>query len=80
MPDDLCKHDMVVGTCSLCNHPGANRRPPVGEITARIEARFSSQCPGCGARIQEGDSIGFSGNREEWLCSTCCEHATPEAR
>lgn len=41
-----------------------------------IEARYGGKCPGCGERIEEGDSIGVVDG--EWVCESCVEDAGGE--
>jgi hypothetical protein len=67
-----CKHGLESG-CADCN-PSLPAVSPYYEPDAQpgpwFEARFSSDCHGCGGDITEGDYIRSDG-AGGWLCGIC---------
>jgi hypothetical protein len=55
--DDLCKHELMLGTCVDCRP-----RPPAGATIARprpvtFEARYPGRCAACTERFDVGDDM-----------------------
>ena len=70
----LCKHEMSVISCALCNgaeqRAEAYRRRDVGLLPkGHLQARYAGRCAGCGEPFDRGDVIRASD--DGWLAECC---------
>lgn len=74
MDDDLCIHEMIPSTCTLCNGREKKERDEGRKLSHMFTAQFSGVCRGCGDVIESGDTIGRL-NNGKYVCKDCAEGA-----
>lgn len=68
-PDDLCIHEQIPQTCSICNGRDGREAAERAVITARFPARYASTLA-CGHDVEIGDVIARRAD-ETYVCSDC---------
>lgn len=74
MDDDLCIHEMLPASCTICNGREKREESDGKKLSHTFTASFSGVCRGCGDVIEPGDTIGRL-NNGKYVCEDCAEKA-----